>query len=211
MSKEKAEKLTGQAAVDRVFEYMKDTNRPYSVQNVFDNLRGAVPKKQVEIIMEKLVSEQKLVKKMFGKFVVYLIEQSVFGDSGAAEIEALEKNVKALEENLKSQKAEEGKVSAEIAELESRAQCIEGLETAKRGHAEMTVLFQQSSEAVENFKSAGPLLVTGQDLDDKIVVTNKEVSKRRRLCKDVLSLISESMDCSISAAADSVGIDIEPA
>lgn len=38
MSKEKVEKLTGERAADRIFEYMKDTNRPYSVQNVFDNL-----------------------------------------------------------------------------------------------------------------------------------------------------------------------------
>lgn len=37
--------------------YMKEQNRPYSAQNVFDNLHGIVPKTQVQNLMEKLSKE----------------------------------------------------------------------------------------------------------------------------------------------------------
>lgn len=35
-----------------VMKYMKVQNRPYSVQNVFDNLRGDVPKAKVSLALE---------------------------------------------------------------------------------------------------------------------------------------------------------------
>ncbi len=35
-----------------VLQYMKAQNRPYSVQNVFDNLRGEVPKSKVSAALD---------------------------------------------------------------------------------------------------------------------------------------------------------------
>ena len=35
-----------------ILKYMKSQNRPYSVQNVFDNLRGEVPKPKVALALD---------------------------------------------------------------------------------------------------------------------------------------------------------------
>ena len=35
-----------------VYKYMKSQNRPYSVQNVFDNVRGEVPKAKVAAALD---------------------------------------------------------------------------------------------------------------------------------------------------------------
>eukprot|EP00434_Breviolum_minutum_P030260 symbB.v1.2.026766.t1/scaffold2699.1/size140064/1 len=51
----------------KVLEYMRQQNRPYNSQNVFDNLHGAVPKASVQAIMESLVTDGKLLLKEYGK------------------------------------------------------------------------------------------------------------------------------------------------
>ncbi|KAF4726567.1 PSMC3 interacting protein [Perkinsus olseni] len=50
-------KAQGQEAETKIATYMKEQNRPYSAQNVFDNLHGVVPKAQVQNLMEKLAKE----------------------------------------------------------------------------------------------------------------------------------------------------------
>jgi hypothetical protein len=58
----------------QIVDYMFQQNRPYSSQNVFDNLHGAIPKAQTAVLLEKLCSEEEageegyppLVMKTFG-------------------------------------------------------------------------------------------------------------------------------------------------
>ncbi|KAF4716335.1 hypothetical protein FOZ63_028547, partial [Perkinsus olseni] len=47
-------KAQGREAETKIATYMKEQNRPYSAQNVFDNLHSVVPKAQVQNLMEKL-------------------------------------------------------------------------------------------------------------------------------------------------------------
>jgi Fe2+ or Zn2+ uptake regulation protein len=37
---------------ESVLQYMRKQNRPYSVQNVFDNLRGEIPKAKVSLALD---------------------------------------------------------------------------------------------------------------------------------------------------------------
>lgn len=41
---------------ESVLKYMKSQNRPYSVQNVFDNLRGELAKAKVALAMDVCVA-----------------------------------------------------------------------------------------------------------------------------------------------------------
>eukprot|EP00913_Durusdinium_trenchii_P034246 g32050.t1 len=89
----------------KVLEYMRQQNRPYNAQNVFDNLHGAVPKGSVQTIMESLVTEGKLLIKEYGKIKVFLVSQSlvVGGDDATAlqqEVDEASKKRKALGNDL---------------------------------------------------------------------------------------------------------------
>ena len=44
--------FTNEPANSAVLGYMKSQNRPYSVQNVFDNLRGEIGKAKVALAMD---------------------------------------------------------------------------------------------------------------------------------------------------------------
>ncbi len=45
---------------DKVLQYMIKQNRPYSVQNVFDNLHGDIPKAKLCLALDELVSDMVL-------------------------------------------------------------------------------------------------------------------------------------------------------
>jgi hypothetical protein len=47
-------------------------NRPYSIQNIMDNLRGAIPKKICETVLDTLCEEKVLQLKEYGKAKIYL-------------------------------------------------------------------------------------------------------------------------------------------
>ena len=180
MSKEKVEKLTGDRAAERIFEYMKDTNRPYSTMNVFDNLRGQVAKKQVEILMEELVTQQRLIKKTYGKFTIYLVNQNVFGTTSPEEISQLTQEVASLTEQKNGMQEKHRQLQYDIGQLSQRAQNVQNLQVVKRKHAEVSAMYQNQSAALAAFNNQGPLAVTGKQLDGKIAQMYKEVQKRRR-------------------------------
>lgn len=147
---------------------------------VFSNRRGAVAKKQVEILMEELVTGQRLIKKTYGKFTIYLVNQSVFGTTSPEEITQLSEEVKTLTEEKNAMQEQERQLQHDIAELSSRAQHVQNLEVVKRKHAEVSHMYQDQSTALAAFNNQGPLAVTGKELDTKIAQMYKEVQKRRR-------------------------------
>ena len=55
-----------------VSEYMQSQNRPYSLQNVMDNLHGRIPRKICEKVLDDLTKESHLVCKEFGKAKIYM-------------------------------------------------------------------------------------------------------------------------------------------
>jgi len=56
-----------------IAEYMEKQNRPYSVQNVIDNLHGRIKKVQAQKILDELSDDKILVCKEYGKAKIYLI------------------------------------------------------------------------------------------------------------------------------------------
>lgn len=87
-------------AGEAIFNYMKEQNRPYSVQNVVDNLHNVYSKRQVTDEMDRLAVEGKFVCKEYGKQKVYLIDQSDCKELNKEEMEALDKMISASESEL---------------------------------------------------------------------------------------------------------------
>ena len=53
-------------------EYMIRQNRPYSLQNVLDNMHGRVPRKICQDVLDELTAEKHLTEKEYGKAKIYL-------------------------------------------------------------------------------------------------------------------------------------------
>ncbi|CDJ50666.1 TBPIP domain-containing protein, putative [Eimeria brunetti] len=87
---------------DVVLGYMRQQNRPYNLQLIFDNLKRTIKKADLERLLDKLVEEGCLISKDFGKTRVFMYSQSQFAAAAdsediAAEIKQLQEDVKELE------------------------------------------------------------------------------------------------------------------
>jgi Icc-related predicted phosphoesterase len=71
-------------AYEAVMKYMEQQNRPYSIQNIMDNNHGRIPKKICENVLDRLVKENHLTCKEFGKAKVYLANQDKFPTTSQA-------------------------------------------------------------------------------------------------------------------------------
>jgi len=53
--------------------YMEKQNRPYSIQNILDNMHGKVKKTICQKVLDDLTEEKLLTCKEYGKAKIYLI------------------------------------------------------------------------------------------------------------------------------------------
>eukprot|EP00927_Polykrikos_kofoidii_P040464 TRINITY_DN34581_c0_g2_i1.p1 TRINITY_DN34581_c0_g2~~TRINITY_DN34581_c0_g2_i1.p1 ORF type:complete len:524 (-),score=107.11 TRINITY_DN34581_c0_g2_i1:148-1581(-) len=207
-------KLTKEEMEQRVLSYMQLQNRPYNAQNVFDNLHGAVPKTQVQALLEALAANGQLKEKEYGKSKTYLAAQV------AAAPEAIGEEAKILE--------------AEIASTEvSLREIKEQLDVTKRSAG----AFRTHKALVDNAESAAQEVVTlegrlaslrevaasndaaGENVDVDINEVHGaeeafrnavgEWRRRKRLCMNVLSLFSERSDVKVEKMIDKYGIDTD--
>lgn len=75
-------------------------NRPYSVKNILDNLRGAVPKKVCETVLDQLCSEKVLQVKEYGSSKIYLANQENFPVQNQDALNKLDEQIKTNKENI---------------------------------------------------------------------------------------------------------------
>lgn len=92
---------------------MKSQNKPYSAINVFDNLHGIVKRAHVNRVLEKLSESYAtlramqlsladsscgfrgaLVMKAYGKFKLFVPEQTQYGEIAEADMDALDEQIK---------------------------------------------------------------------------------------------------------------------
>ena len=84
--KPKAPVLVATNMNELILNHMVERNRPYSLINVYENLRKAVPKPDCERVLGKLVAQQKLLQKTFGKAVIYWPNQEGLPTDSAPEL-----------------------------------------------------------------------------------------------------------------------------
>jgi len=92
--KEEKKMMTDKEAKVAIKEYMIKQNRPYSLQNVLDNMQGRVKKSTGTKVLDDLSEEGVLTCKEFGKVKVYLANQDNFPTVSTEELAKLDATIK---------------------------------------------------------------------------------------------------------------------
>ena len=82
--------MTEAEAKSAIAEYMDAQNRPYSIQNVLDNMHGRIHRKICQQVLDDLTDENHLVCKEFGKAKIYLANQDKFPETSKDELADLD-------------------------------------------------------------------------------------------------------------------------
>ncbi|KAL7068137.1 hypothetical protein ACR3K2_14070 [Cryptosporidium serpentis] len=195
-----------------IYDYMKIQNRPYSIQNVVDNLHNIYSKKQVTEEMERLAGEGKFICKEYGKQKVYLVDQSECQELNKEEMAELDKEIfnledinRQLEIRLKSLKQETRNLSAPIP-LDVLDDKINQMEL-------------KNSEILNEIESKEKLIgddVQKISIDDLQKLKSEYRSlqacwkKYKNACKQAIDILCESMDQKASDLLEEIGIELDP-
>jgi len=192
-----------------VLEYMRQQNRPYNAQNVFDNLHAVVPKSQVQAILDILVSGGTLVMKEYGKSKTYIAAQKGGDGDCEQEAEALQAEIAAADEALQGLRAGAEARRRAAAERRSWRDAKAGIEGTLREVAELerrvgelrAAAETECVEAVDEREMA--------DAEEQFRASHAEWRRRKRLCMDALRNLSELMDAKVDVVIDRYGIDTD--
>lgn len=196
-------------AADIVFGYLKSCSRPYSVNDVHNNLQKdfGLGKAAVQRAIDLMVQEGTVREKVYGKQKIYYADQTnttPVSSQGAAE----------LESRIAELTTERQELAESVRELESQASGLKCGKTLEQLTDELTILLhdcEQMEEKVKKVKagSGGVDPVVSRKVKQKRIVRVIEWKKRKRIACDSLDAILESCPKPKKAFMEEVGIETD--
>lgn len=190
-----------------VLAYMNKQNRPFSVQDVFQNMGKDLGKTAVTKAMENLAAEGKLKEKVYGKQKVYAADQSQFAKVDDAEIKAMDERIALLSSKIQLK-------SEEIRCLESELHRYNGLLSTAAARDELGKVYPQIESLKEKLSKLreGRVLISKEEKDK--MYTNrekyvKEWKKRKRIASDILNSILEGYPKNKKQLYEEIGIETD--
>mmetsp|Transcript_36947 Transcript_36947/g.80214 ORF Transcript_36947/g.80214 Transcript_36947/m.80214 type:complete len:341 (-) Transcript_36947:142-1164(-) len=203
------EKLSKAQMEAKILGYMQMQNRPYNVQNVFDNLHAAVPKSQVQVIMDAFAASGEIMVKEYGKLKVYLVAQSKASSTEAErESQELEKEVKEAEGKNKEVKSQLEQSKQASSALRRDREVLVAKLTVEREVRELTSRLEKLQAAAEESGEQVDLATVGA-VESECITLHREWKRRRRLCMEVLHTLSERADMKVDRLVDRYGIETD--
>ena len=189
----------------RVSDYMRKQNRPYSLINIFDNLRGVYPKPVLQQALDQLSSEPQaiLVCKNYGAQKFYYCIQSIYGDCSVD-------TVKSVELELQSLKGVLNQLTCETAE--ALAACPVSDAALLADNKKLLAELKTVQSAIDELQaSAGQVSQQPGELEEcvkRFGRVKQESERRQRLCLRILDHLAESLYISRNDIAQELGVEL---
>jgi len=103
--KDEKKMMTDKEAKVAIKEHMIKQKRPYSLQNVLDNMHGLVKRATAQKVLDDLSDDKTLTCKEFGKIKVYLANQDNFPTVSTEELAKIDEKIKVLKDDLSAKQA----------------------------------------------------------------------------------------------------------
>lgn len=192
-----------------ILAYLNEKNRPYSAQDVFNNLQKqhGLGKTAVVKAMEHLAQDGKIKEKTYGKQKIYFADQSQFRDVNDEDLKAMDKQISELCAEVQTLTQSCRQLDTELKELNSSL-------TTEEMVAEIQELKAECSgyrARLEKIKSATNHVTPEEK--DKVYkerdVYVKEWKKRKRLASDMMNAILEGYPKSKKEFLEEVGVETD--
>lgn len=194
---------------DTVFSYLKDSSRPYSVNDIHNNLQKdfGLAKPAVQRALDAMTADAVLREKVYGKQKVYFVDQSKCTPVNSQEMVQLDEEVATVT-------AEWQELSDTVRTLEAQANglCKEkSVADLRRESKDLEKECQQLEEKLEALKkgSRGVDPVESRKVKDKLIRQVIEWRKRKRMATSSLDAILESVPKPKKALMEEMGIETD--
>lgn len=178
-------------------QYMRQQNRPYSSQQLFDNLHKRIPKATLERVLALLSAPAEgLICKEYGKAKIYYVDQAFLpAEKSASQLEALKSAVNELQQEVKTliQRDKEAKSNlssllAEPDDADLEAKITEAEERVAQKIRKIDSIMSTSSSTGKKTNPAS-LRMAIEAFNNK----RKAWFERKALCMNAVDLLSDAM------------------
>lgn len=190
-----------------ILGYVKAQNRPYSSNDIFNNLHKEHGKTAVVRALDQLALDGKIKEKTYGKQKIYFANQDEFPDVAEAELSAMDQEIgdlnAKLQEVTRQLQARESQLSA-LSHSLTTEQLVEKIATVSE---ERDRLKARLEKLTSNTTFVEP------EEKDRIYKDNekfvKEWRKRKRLANDVIDAILEGYPKGKKALLEETGVETD--
>jgi len=190
----------------QVLDYMMNQNKPFSAGDILANIKVDCGKTAVTRILDKLVSEQKILEKTYGKQKVYYVNQNLFPETKDTDLQNMDSQLLELSNELNGLQKEIKKFDDVIGTLGKSLTTEEA--QLELSCAKIEILQQKDKLRMLESKAGH----VKPDEKEKIYQNKekyvKEYTRRKRITNDVIDAILEGYPKSKKHLLDEIGVDL---
>ncbi|OBZ91481.1 Homologous-pairing protein 2 [Choanephora cucurbitarum] len=191
-----------------VLEYLTKANRPYSATDVFNNLHAKYTKSTIVKILDKLIDDELVFSKTYGKTIIYSIKQNEEESPSEKDMEKMEKSINELNQELEVLLEENKKLEQTMTQLTAKPTTTEAqqlVEKAKLKNEEMR-------KKLNDLKS-GTVLIPSEKrkrINEEYTRNRDLWKKRRRLFNDIFKTVTENYPGNPKELKEQLGVEEDP-
>ncbi|RHZ77221.1 hypothetical protein Glove_184g50 [Diversispora epigaea] len=198
----------GDDAEQKVLEYLRRQNRPYSVTDISNNLHGAVTKAITQKVLTNLVDKEEVSCKTYGKQSVYVVKQDQFETPSPKDLNEMDTKIEELKKEVNDYKDRNKQLQSVLNGLnnsltnEQIETKINGLEKENKGYEErLNVLRSGAKQLTEEEK---------KQIDELYEKNRKLWRQRKRMFEEVFNQIAEVTERKTKDLVEELGIETDP-
>lgn len=190
---------------ETIMRYMIIANRPYSVNDIFNNHHGRIKKKQLEQTLNNLTEKNLLIGKKYNT-CVYLVSQNLFPPVSEVQLKSINKEIEEIEENLKTQKANQQKLQQTLKQVKA-VLSEEEISKKIQDKQEEIVAIKKKLDIYKNTKFEK----IPEEVIDKLLSDYEQRYKKfktiRKTMNNVIDTLSEGMEISTKEFYNKYNLD----
>ncbi|XP_002409139.3 homologous-pairing protein 2 homolog [Ixodes scapularis] len=195
------------AAEKAILDYVKAQNRPYSSNDIFNNLHKEHGKAAVVRALEQLAQDNKIKEKTYGKQKIYFADQDEFPDVAEAELAAMDQETNALGERLQEASRQLQARESLLSSLSNSLTTEQVAEKIKQMTEERDKLVARLEKLTSNTSFVEPKVRDKIYKDKETAV--KEWRRRKRMANDMLDAILEGYPKGKKALLEEAGVETD--
>ncbi|KAF0552904.1 putative hop2 protein [Gigaspora margarita] len=195
-------------AEQKVLDYLRKQNRPYSATDISNNLHGAVTKVIAQKVLTSLVDKGEVVCKPYGKQSVYVISQEQFESPSPDELNNMDVEIEDLKKEVNDYKERNKQLQSALSGL-TNSLTNEQIEEKLKTLAEKN---NRNEERLQELKS-GTKSVSVEDKNriEALYAKNRKLwRQRKRMFDEILAQIADATEKKTRELTEDLGIETDP-
>mmetsp|Transcript_11795 Transcript_11795/g.15401 ORF Transcript_11795/g.15401 Transcript_11795/m.15401 type:complete len:346 (+) Transcript_11795:113-1150(+) len=192
-----------------ILQYLNQTNRPYSLINIYDNLHRSIPKNLAQKMLDELFEAGDIRMKEYGKAKIYFADQDKLSSSDISP-----ESLANLDQQAKELKAHLAELTSQLNSLTSQAQTLASELPDEELRASLAEKIARNEEKENRIKEiTGSSVAASPGRKRKICQNFNKYRdlwvKRKRTANDFLGSLADGLEKKLCDVEEMIGVETD--